>query len=276
LPLVSLAAAEEPGPARVTALDVGQGQCVVIEVAAGPCAVLDCGSTSLGGAGERVLAPYLWQRGRDHIDVLFISHADADHVNGLPQLFDRFKVGRVYVSEVFADDETGKKLHTWLAERSEVVMLKRGDVVTLADGLEVRCLWPEPGFVNEMISKTTRRNDSGLVLLLQAGERRVLLPSDVESDGLAGVLPLLDRRPVDVFFAPHQGSHVDGLPSMLQRLQPDHAVLSARESFPAEDSLQAYDAAVPNVWKTWRSGAVTFVIRADGGLRAEPYLQTQK
>src|SRR5690606_22806267 len=191
LPVLSLAHSEQPGPARVTALDVGQGQCVVFEVAGGPCAVLDCGSTSMGGVGERVLAPYLWQRGRDHIDVLLISHADADHVNGLPQLFERFPVGRVYVSEVFGDDETGRALKAWLEERAEVSVLKRGETLQLAEGLNLRCLWPDAAFARAIMNEEARRNDGGLVLELQAGERRVLLPSDVESDGLAGVIPHL-------------------------------------------------------------------------------------
>lgn len=272
LPTLSLASAEEPGPARLTALDVGQGQCVVIEVASGPCVVLDCGSTSLGGVGERVLAPYLWERGRDHIDVLFISHADADHVNGLPQLFDRFPVGRVYISEVFADDDTGMELQQWLSERSEVHVLKRGDSVELADGLTIQCLWPDPAYVASVMPETTRRNDGGLVLLLKAGERRVLLPSDVETRGLAGVMPQLKGRPVDVLFAPHQGSHVDGLPALLAELRPVHVVVSARESFPAEDAMAAYNSSVPDVWQTWQDGAVTFMLGADGSLKGSAYI----
>lgn len=262
LPTLTLASAEEPGPVRVTALDVGQGQCVVIEVAAGPCTVLDCGSTSIGGAGERVLAPYLWERGRREIDVLIISHADADHVNGLPQLFERFPVGRVYVSEVFADDESGAALLAWLEHRSEVHLLRRGDSLELADGLSIRCLWPDTGFARGLIKEAERRNDAGLVLELQAGERRVLLPSDVEATGLAGVLPHVKRA--DVLFAPHQGSRVDGLDSILQRLQPDHVVLSARDSFPAPESVTAYEGSGAKVWRTWQHGAVTFEIAASG------------
>ena len=272
LPVLSLAHAEEPGPARLTALDVGQGQCVVIEVADGPCAVLDCGSTSLGGVGERVLAPYLWQRGRDHIDVLFISHADADHVNGLPQLFDRFRVGRVYVSEMFDHDETGVALLAWLRERSDVQRLKRGDRVELAKGLELRCLWPDVAFANNVIRADTVRNDAGLVLELRAGQRRVLLPSDVESAGLAGVLPLLGADGVDILFAPHQGSAVDGLPSLLSQLQPKHVVVSARETFPAESAMASYAASGAEVWRTWETGAVTFELSANGELSAHGFM----
>lgn len=270
LPALSLASTEEPGPARLTALDVGQGQCVVMEVPNGPCVVLDCGSTSIGGVGERILAPYLWERGRTEIDVLLLSHADADHVNGLPQLFERFPVGCVYVSEVFADDEAGAALHAWLAERTSVRVLRRGDSLKLAQGLELRCLWPDADFARGLMAEPERRNEASLVLELQAGPGRVLLPSDAETPGMAGVLP--HTGPVDVLFAPHQGSQVDGLESLLERLRPAHVVVTARETFPAAESLQAYRKSGARGWYTWQHGAVTVMLSADGSLEVIPAL----
>lgn len=270
LPASTLMASDGPGPVRMTALDVGQGQCVVIEVPDGPCVVLDCGSTSLGASGERVLAPYLWSRGRGRIDALIISHADADHVNGLPQLFERFPVGVVYVSETFADDETGAALLAWLTERADVRLLRRGDELELAPRLRMRCLWPDIAWAHGLMNTREQRNDGGLVLELQAGPSRVLLPSDVETHGMAGVLPLTPRA--DVVFAPHQGSAVDGLPDMLRRWQPAHVVVSARESFPADSAMQAFTASGAAVWKTWQHGAITFELGADGGMEVIPWL----
>jgi competence protein ComEC len=275
LPATTLLGGEAPGPARLTALDVGQGQCVVLEVPGGPCAVLDCGSTSLGAVGERVLAPYLWNRRRTVIDMLFVSHADADHVNGLPQLFERFPVGTVYISETFGDDDAGAALTKWLSDRAEVRVLRRGDEIELAPELNLRCLWPDVEFVRALMTRQQQRNDGGLVLQLQAGPTRVLLPSDVETRGLAGALPLAGagrQARTTVLFAPHQGSAVAGLPEILSLLQPVHVVISARESFPAEESLAAYDASGANVWKTWQHGAVTFMLAADGGIAATPFI----
>lgn len=270
LPGTALAGGEGPGPARMTALDVGQGQCVVIEVPDGPCVVLDCGSTSLGACGERVLAPYLWSRRRTRVDALVISHADADHVNGLPQLLERFPVGVIYVSEIFADDETGKALLEWLKPRAEVRVLKRGQELQLAPRLTLRCLWPDAEFVRGLLGERDQRNEGALVLELQAGPTKVLLPSDVETRGLAGVLP--HARRADVLFAPHQGSAVERLPEILTRLGPRHVVISARETFPAEGAKQAYDASGAKVWKTWQHGAVTFVLGADGGIDVTPHI----
>lgn len=270
LPGTALAGSDGPGPARLTALDVGQGECVVIEVPDGPCVVLDCGSTSLGAAGERVLAPYLWSRRRTSIDALIISHADADHVNGLPQLLERFAVGAVFVSETFADDETGRALLQWLQARAEVRVLKRGQELALAPGLVLRCLWPDAGFVRDLISEREQRNEGAMVLELQAGPTRVLLPSDAETRGLAGETPHLQR--VDVLFAPHQGSAVDRLPEILDRMNPAHVVVSARDSFPADEAMEAYRQTGAQVWKTWQHGAVTLELSADGGIRVAAHI----
>jgi competence protein ComEC len=271
LPASSLLASDGPGPVRMTALDVGHGQCVVIEVPDGPTALLDCGSTSLGNVGERVLAPYLWQRRRDSIDILFISHADADHVNGLPQLFERFPVGVVYVPATFTDDDTGVALYAWLEQRTQVRVLNRGDEIELAPGLIIRCLWPDVEFVRGLISPGLQRNEGGLVLELQAGPTRVLLPSDTETPGLAGVLPLVPRS--DILFAPHQGSRVTGLPDILEHLKPKHVLISSRELFPAQESMDAYHASGAEVWETWRHGAVTFLLGADGSVETQPYIR---
>lgn len=270
LPVTTLLQHEPPGPARITALDVGQGQCVVIEVPNGPCVVLDCGSTSLGGVGERVLAPYLWHRGRTRIDTLILSHADADHVNGLPQLFDRFPVGRVLVSEVFASDEAGAALVTWLERRTVVEVMRRGDTLTLAPGLTLDCLWPDRELLPAVANERLQRNEGSLVLLLKAGPTGVLLPGDAENAGFAGYAPLL-KGPTKVLFAPHQGSKVEGISDMLAKLRPEHVIVSARETFPSSESMQAYQAQA-KVYPTWETGALTMYIGADGSLKVERFL----
>jgi beta-lactamase superfamily II metal-dependent hydrolase len=77
---------------------------------------------------------------------------------------------------------------------------------------------------------------------------------------------------VDVLFAPHQGSAVNGLPDMLARMKPAHVVVSARESFPAESALDAYESSGATLWCTWQRGAVSFELGADGSLVASAFI----
>ncbi|MHC4840450.1 MAG: ComEC/Rec2 family competence protein [Planctomycetota bacterium] len=266
LPAMSLAQTEAPGPLRFTMLDVGQGQCAVAEIPTGPCIVFDCGSTSVGGIGERVLAPYLWERGRDRIDAVFISHADADHVNGLPQLVERFDVGMFVVAETLGRDPVGHELEEWLSRYATVKVLKRGQTIELTKDIRVRCLWPDTEFVDSLISKRDWRNEGGFVLVLEAGESRVVVPADVES----AVWTHGARRGNQLLVAPHQGSRVSGLKSILEQLQPEHIVISARSTFPPGDVIKEYDA-YTNTYKTWESGAVTAEVWSDGRIEIDTF-----
>ena len=77
---------------RVTFLAVGHGGCVVIETPDGRVLLYDAGTTSGPEAVRRTIAPYLWSRGVTSIDEVFLSHADLDHFNGMPELLRRFPV----------------------------------------------------------------------------------------------------------------------------------------------------------------------------------------
>lgn len=71
---------------RLTALDVGQGDAILIEAPGGPRLLVDAGGSALGDfdVGERVISPALWRLGIAAIDLLVVTHADADHVGGAP------------------------------------------------------------------------------------------------------------------------------------------------------------------------------------------------
>ncbi len=68
----------------VSALNVGQGQCIVLAENELTC-VVDCGSTSGFEAGD-IADEYLSAEHRDRIDYLIITHWHADHVNGITDL----------------------------------------------------------------------------------------------------------------------------------------------------------------------------------------------
>lgn len=70
----------------VWTLDVGQGDCGVIFSKEGNCFVIDCGSTSEYNVGEKRLIPFLKYHGVGKVDAVFVTHADADHMNGVVEL----------------------------------------------------------------------------------------------------------------------------------------------------------------------------------------------
>ena len=88
---VGLAASYRPRTSdelRITFLAVGHGGCVVLETPDGRVILYDAGTTTGPDAVRRTIAPYLWSRGVTRIDEVFLSHADLDHFNGMPELLE--------------------------------------------------------------------------------------------------------------------------------------------------------------------------------------------
>ena len=89
----------------VTAIDVGQGQCVCAFSGSGTVLV-DCGSISYAeyNAGDRAAA-YLSSCGRDHINAVIFTHLHEDHTNGFVRLANLCRIDRVIIPENAAEGE---------------------------------------------------------------------------------------------------------------------------------------------------------------------------
>ena len=97
------------GRLRVIFLDVGQGDATFIELPDGRRLLVDGGP---GGArrfdvGERVIAPFLWNRPVRRLDVVALSHSDADHAGGLAAILRHFTRGRVLGKRMVATGRRG-------------------------------------------------------------------------------------------------------------------------------------------------------------------------
>ena len=95
---------------RVVFLDVGQGDGSIIRSSAGRNYIIDCGSSSKASIGKYTLIPALKYYGMDHIDAVFLSHTDTDHVSGIIELLELkelygISVGKVIIAEGTEEDE---------------------------------------------------------------------------------------------------------------------------------------------------------------------------
>ena len=106
---------------RVVFLDVGQGDGSIIRSSAGRNYIIDCGSSSRTSVGIYTLIPALKYYGMDHIDAIFISHTDSDHVNGIIELLGvkelyGISVGKVIIAEGTEEDENLRLIESFLQD----------------------------------------------------------------------------------------------------------------------------------------------------------------
>ena len=86
-------------------LAIGHGLAVVLRLPDGRAILYDCGRMGDPRVGRRIIAPALWSFGLDRLDSVYLSHADQDHYNALPDLLDRFRVGEIVIPPGFESDE---------------------------------------------------------------------------------------------------------------------------------------------------------------------------
>lgn len=257
---------------RVTFLSVGHGGCVVIETPDGRTLLYDTGTSSGPDLVRRTVAPYLWSRGITRIDELFLSHADLDHFNGVPELLKRFPVGQVTLTPSFAEKPgSGVSVALEALDRRGVPrrIATAGDRFTAGE-VAIEVLHPPES------GPAGNENARSLVLLIQHGERAFLLTGDLEGAGMDEAMkrPI---PPIDAMLAPHHGAvnsnarkEPDGRfsPGAMAAWAKPRFVVSSQEPRETIHLRAAYG----TVWDTATHGAVT--IRSRGGSQVAEAFRT--
>ncbi|HXJ77753.1 MAG TPA: DNA internalization-related competence protein ComEC/Rec2 [Candidatus Methylomirabilis sp.] len=243
------------GRLRVTFLDVGQGDATFVELPEGPRLLVDGGP---GGArrfdvGERVLCPFLWNRPVHGLDVVALSHTDADHAGGLAAVLRNFPVREFWESGRWGAGGQD----TWLALGSSHAarrILRDGQRLWVGNAL-VTVLNPDG-------QPSPHPNDDSLVLRLDWRGVSILLTGDLGALGEGRVLERAAPVRVLVLKVAHHGSRSSSSAAFLESSQPSFAIVSvgARNPFrhPTPEALERLRAIGGRVYRTDRDGAIIF------------------
>jgi len=262
-----------PQDTQIYCLDVGQGDCIVVKTEGDKCFLFDGGSSSRQNVGEKVIAPFLQYHGIGKLEGVFISHGDADHVNGILQMIEKdlIVVKQVFLPDV--QDEGLEKLEKDLKDLDvlQVERVQRGDVWR-KDTFTLECLHPAKDYEGES-------NESSACYRFQTGEFTMLFTGDVEGEGERCLVQELQRRDlskVDVLKVAHHGSGNGTSEVLLQQIHPKIAVISCGRNnpygHPHTETLERLKSAGCVVWATPKCGRIA--INAEKGT-IEGYLQNK-
>ena len=255
----------ERGKLEVDVLDVGQGDSIFVAFPNGGTMLVDggaqAGSESIGGyhsgtdVGEEVVSPYLWSRGIKSLDVVALTHAHHDHLDGLRSVLQNFRVGELWIGR---DEETSafKALLAEARSRGVAIVEKQRGSDFQCGGIEGDVLWPE-----DISAVPQASNDNSLVMRLRDEAVSFLLPGDIEKKVEAALVN--DHSPIaaDFLKVPHHGSKTSSIESFVAAVAPRIAVVSVGEGnqfgHPAEDVVARYARAGVRFLRTDRDGEVT-------------------
>jgi competence protein ComEC len=264
LVVVGLVAAAWPllawgdGRLRVTFLDVGQGDAALVEVPGGGRLLVDGGPGGGGrfDVGERVVAPFLWNRGLASLDVVAVTHADADHSGGLEAVLRQFAVGEIWENGRWPAGHEGVVAALERA-RAPRRLLAAGQRLRLGEAV-ITVLNPPKPHGPEVT--TVGENDHSLVLRLDWRGVSLILTGDLTASGEDALLAARAPLAATVLKVGHHGSRSSTAEPLVDGSRPRVAVVSvgARNPFrhPAPEVLARLTEAGARLYRTDRDGAV--------------------
>jgi competence protein ComEC len=203
---------------EINFFDVGQGDSIFIETPSQNQILID------GGPGSSVLEKLgreipFWDR---TIDLVVLTHPEADHMSGLIEVLKRYKVENVLWTGVKKDtSEYEKWSKTLEKEVANVIIARAGEKIT-AGKAEIEVLWPLESMENKELSES---NDSSVILRMVYGQKSFLFTGDaakISEESLVSGGALIDS---DVLKIGHHGSKTSSSDEFLEKISPEIGVI---------------------------------------------------
>jgi len=252
---------------KVIMLDVGQGDSFLfITPFQRKTILIDTGGTTVFGkedwqmrettatSGKKLLSA-IKAEGVRKLDMVFLTHADSDHVGSLLELSQGIEIKEVYFAKGTEQNEALKKVLLEL-QSSDVLLfpILGKQEVTIDVDLTFRILAP--------IEAGEGGNEDSLVIFTQIAGLSWLFTGDLGEEGERGLLMTYPLLKADVLKVGHHGSLSSSSETFLDRIQPEIALISVGDGnaygHPNSEILERLNKGNIRIFRTDQQGAVHF------------------
>ncbi|MFD1848836.1 MBL fold metallo-hydrolase [Oceanobacillus bengalensis] len=162
---------------------------------------------------------YLKAENVDYIDLVIVSHPDADHIGQLEDVVTTFDVGEVWLSGNESSSQTFQSaLEAVLASGADYDEPRAGDEYEIGE-LDLEVLYPA--------SITGASNEESISILFSYGDIEFLFTGDADKDAEAAILRSGMNVDADILHLGHHGSDTSSSASFIDAVGPEVAIYSA-------------------------------------------------
>lgn len=250
----------------VTMLDIGQGDAFIIELPYRQGVIfMDAGATFsfsemdfTDRVYEQIIKPYLYSKGIQSIDAIFISHEDMDHMGSVDVLVEEFSVDQIYISPYYVLSE--KSADVWNKNNVDINIIHKGEQ-SVINNIPFQVLSPA--------RDTGSDNENSLVIYTEIGGKSWLFTGDVGVETEKEIMKNYSRLSIDVLKVGHHGSKSSTDESFIKHIEPLYALVSVGENntygHPAKEVIDTLEDNGVFIMRTDQQGAIIYKFKDNEG-----------
>lgn len=236
----------------VSFIDVGQADSVLIRNG-NYNMLIDAGNNE---DGEK-LVNYFKSLGIEEFTYVFATHPHEDHIGGMDDIINNFKIDNYYMSNKLSTTKTFTDVLDALDGRNlKYTVPNKGDTLKLGDA-NIKVIYPGDDKSNI--------NDSSIVLKITYGKNSFLLTGDATSNVERKIYN--EDIKSDVLKVAHHGSSYSSTDVFLDRVKPYYAVISVGKNniynHPSNKTLEKLNKRNIKVYRTDLDGTIVFISDGD-------------
>lgn len=242
------------GDLTVTFFKTDRGDMILIRTPNGNSALIDGGRDPAGAVRNLDAALPFWDRS---LDLLLVTHPDADHIGGLQAVVERYDVTTIAEAPTDHGSTVYAAWQRTVDEHGGSRTLTAGTVIALDDGIALEVLAAGRPFPDATI------NDASVVTTLRYGDVSMLLTGDITSVVERRLLQATYTPAATVLKVPHHGSDTSSTQMFLDAVNPTVAIVQVGSDnqfgHPTADVIERLQEVVTkeNLFITSQDGDIT-------------------
>ena len=240
---------------KVKFLDVGQGDAEFIETPDKKQVLID-GGPDLSVLEKLGRAMPFYDR---YIDLIILTHPEADHLNGLIEIVKRYDIGAIIMTGVFRNTDQYKEfLNIIKNKKISVYLAKSGGEIDFGNNIKMDILYPFDNLKGKVISDS---NNTSIVAKLIYGNFETLFTGDIEKSVENKLIKSGLNLKSDILKIAHHGSKTSSGEEFLKAVNALMAVIEVgkdnRYSHPHQEVLERLKNL--QIFQTGRDGDIKII-----------------
>jgi len=236
--------------------DVGQGDAELIRTPQGQTILID------GGPDKKILeklgTALPWAD--RSLDLVVLSHPHADHVSGLIEVLQRYRVRRILATGVV---HTTPEYIKWLEliknKKIPLTVAQAGQRIEFSGGVVLEILWPLDSYAGQQVGDL---NATSIVARLSYGPSSALFTGDTPRENEQLLLNSGANLKAQLLKVAHQGSRTSSSEEFIRAVAPRVAIIPVgrdnRFGHPHAEVVERLKNLVSQVLRTDRDGDIRF------------------